>query len=134
MGNEVLHNLSVRWHLWPEHTAIGSTFVMRSGVNNLYRGGAETPMELVNFLQWTREDSSQVHFGIGKGLNSGYGTSEFRIFFGYRFHNRPIEEEETNMKTATQTFPPIFEPAEELEEWEPDELERKKIRSLFEMK
>ena len=134
LGNEVLHNLSVRWHLWPEHTAIGSTFVMRSGVNNLYRGGAETPMEMVNFLQWTREDSSQVHFGIGKGLNSGYGTSEFRIFFGYRFHNRPIEEEKKQVvekPPPKRILPPIFEPEEEIEEWEADELARVEEDQIF---
>ena len=134
LGNEVLHNISIRWHIWPEHTAIGSTFVMRSGVNNLYRGGAESPMELVNFLQWTLEDSSQVHLGVGKGLNSGYGTSEFRLFFGYRFHYQPSIEEEKPVvvkEVPKRILPPLFEPEEDIEEWEPDELARVEEDQIF---
>jgi len=81
LGNELITNIGMRWNIWEDNFAIGSTVLARSGLVNFLRGGAETSTELINFMQVRYNDSIMWEAGIGKGLSSGYGTPEIRGFF-----------------------------------------------------
>ena len=93
LGNEITSGMGVRWNLWPEHFALGSTVLLRNGTNNFLRGGAENSSELVSFVQWSQKDGYRWQFGTAKGLSSGYGTSQFRGFIALRYDRVPTTEE-----------------------------------------
>ena len=81
LGNELITNIGMRWNVWEDNFAIGSTFLARTGLGNFLRGGAETSTEVINFMQVRHNDAILWEAGVGKGISSGYGTPEIRGFF-----------------------------------------------------
>jgi outer membrane protein OmpA-like peptidoglycan-associated protein len=123
LGNEVLSGLGLRWNLWPEHFAMGSTVLLRNGTNNFLRGGAENSSELVSFVQWTQKDGYRWQLGTAKGLSSGYGTSQFRGFIAIRYDRQPTVEEIPVVEVDLPEEEIIIEePVEEEPEWGEEEL------------
>ncbi|MEC7986245.1 MAG: OmpA family protein, partial [Myxococcota bacterium] len=105
LSNELVSNLGLRWNLWPENFALGTLVLMRSGLNNFLRGGAESSAELINFVQLKYNDDINWEVGLGKGLSQGYGTSEIRVFASARYHRKGEKP-----KPVFETDPPPFEP------------------------
>ena len=71
LGNELISTTALRWHLWPGKVSFGNTLLVRSGTNNLFKGGAETPIEILSFLQLQTTADQQWLLGTGKGLSAG---------------------------------------------------------------
>ncbi|MBM76748.1 MAG: hypothetical protein CMK59_15175 [Proteobacteria bacterium] len=127
LGNELISTTALRWHLWPGRVSFGNTLLMRSGTNNLFKGGAETPIEILSFLQLQATADQQWILGTGKGLSAGYGASEFRAFVAYRYQ-RPDNTPPPPPPPPDLPDPPptveekIEDPPEEV--WEEGELAR----------
>ena len=61
--------------------------------------------------------------GLAKGINDGYGASEFQAFLGYTVHRLPVEPVEEVIPQPIVEEPVIIEePIIEEEDWEPEEL------------
>jgi outer membrane protein OmpA-like peptidoglycan-associated protein len=122
LGNEWLMDAGVRWDLWPNKIALTGGYHSRHGLNNLLRGGAENSQEISSGIQW-REDDHIWHLGLSKGLNEGYGASEFQAFIGYTVHRRPVAPVEEIIPQPVVEEPVVIEEPEIIEpEWEPEEL------------
>ena len=122
LGNEWLMDAGVRWDLWPNKISLTGGYHSRHGLNNLLRGGAENSQEISSGIQW-REDDHIWQLGLSKGLNEGYGTSEFQAFIGYTVHRRPVTPIEEIIPQPVVEEPVVIEEPEVIEpEWEPEEL------------
>lgn len=122
LGNEWLLDAGVRWDIWPEKIALTGGYHSRHGLNNLLRGGAENSQEISSGIQW-REDDHIWQVGLSKGLNEGYGASEFQAFVGYTIHRRPTVDIEEVIPQPVVEEPVVIEEPEIIEpEWEPEEL------------
>ena len=104
LGNEIVANIGGRWNLWPDQFSFGSTLLTRWGMVNLFRGGAETSIELVNFMQVHYNDEIIWEAGLGKGITSGYGTAEIRGFVNLHYKRRSEKPEPVYKE------PPLIEP------------------------
>ena len=122
LGNEWIVDAGAKWNIWPERIALTASYHARHGLNNLFRGGAENSQEITSGIQWIENDHVwQV--GLAKGLNDGYGASEFQAFIGYTIHRIPEEPIEEIIPQPIVEEPVVIEePIIEEEEWEPEEL------------
>lgn len=122
LGNEWIIDAGAKWNIWPNRVAITTSYHARHGLNNLFRGGAENSQEITSGLQW-RDGNSVWQLGLAKGINDGYGASEFQAFLGYTIHRLPEEPIEEVIPQPTVEEPVVIEePVIEEEEWEPEEL------------
>ena len=122
LGNEWIIDAGAKWNIWPNKVAITTSYHARHGLNNFFRGGAENSQEITSGLQW-REGDSVWQLGLAKGINDGYGASEFQAFLGYTIHRLPEEPIEEVIPQPTVEEPVVIEePIIEEEEWEPEEL------------
>ena len=122
LGNELIMDAGAKWNIWPDKVAITTSYHARHGLNNLFRGGAENSQEITTGIQWS-EGNGVWQFGLAKGLNDGYGASEFQAFLGYTIHRLPAEPiEEIIPQPVVQEPVVIEEPIIEEEDWEPEEL------------
>jgi len=122
LGNEWIIDAGAKWNIWPEKVALTASYHARHGLNNFFRGGAENSQEITSGIQWI-EEGQVWQVGLAKGLNDGYGASEFQAFVGYTIHRlreEPIEE--IIPQPIVEEPVVIEEPIIEEEEWEPEEL------------
>ena len=122
LGNEWSFDAGAKWNIWPNKVAITTSYHARHGLNNLFRGGAENSQEITSGIQW-REGNNVWQLGLAKGINDGYGASEFQAFLGYTIHRLPEEPIEEVIPQPVVEEPVIIEePIIEEEDWEPEEL------------
>ncbi len=122
LDHEWLLDLGLRWVLWEDRYAIGTSYHSRHGVNNFLKGGAENTSELTSYVQ-QHIDNKVLQLGVSKGLAGGYGSSEFQFFVNYTFHRIPTKPIEERMYIPPPEEPAIIEepPIEEIL-WEDEEL------------
>ncbi len=112
-------------------TAFTGQFLMRSSLNDAFlQGGAENSMEAIGGIQVMPSRAVVVDVGGGRGLNEGYGTTDFRILSQITVQQVPHPEEEVVIYEPPPPPPPppppeiiIDEPEPEIE-WEEGELAR----------
>lgn len=122
LGNEWVIDAGAKWNIWPANVALTASYHARHGLNNLFKGGAENSQEITSGIQWT-EGTGVWQLGLAKGLNDGYGASEFQAFVGYTVHRPPVEPiEEVIPQPIIEEPVVIEEPIIEEENWEPEEL------------
>ena len=135
LGNEILTNVGVRWHLWPDNFAIGTAVLARFGTVNFLNGGAENSSELLTFIQGKGPNSTLWQVGTAKGLSEGYGTSEYRAFAQISYHRYPPVPKPAFSVTKLPDDPPepdeIEEPDIEEPEWEEEELAKIEEDQIF---
>ncbi len=122
LGNEWVIDAGLKWNIWPQKVALTTSYHARHGLNNFFRGGAENSKELTSGIQWIESDHTW-QLGLSKGLNDGYGASEFQAFVGYTVHRLPPAPVEEVIPQPPIIEPVVIEdPVIEEEEWEPEEL------------
>ena len=122
LGNELVLDAGVKWNIWPNKVALTSSYHARHGLNNIFRGGAENSKEITSAIQWAENDHVW-QLGLAKGINDGYGASEFQAFVGYTIHQKPTVPVEEVIPQPPVIEPVVIEePIIEEEEWEPEEL------------
>ena len=121
MGNELQSKLGIKWNLWPEHFALGSTLISHFGTSNFLKGGAENSSEIMNMVQLQTQENLQTTFGVGKGLSTGYGTSEIRGFVNISYQRKPKPDAPPPPEEIIEepVIPIVEEPEEE---WKEEEL------------
>jgi OOP family OmpA-OmpF porin len=136
LGSELGLNGGVQLDVWPDNVAIGASVLSRSGFEHLFQGGAENPVELVANLQLRPARDWRLDLGVGRGLASGYGTTQFRALAGLTFQRTPPlppEAEPTPLTRLSVTEAPDLPPDVDVEvtpvviegpKWKPDELAR----------
>ncbi|MCB9684354.1 MAG: OmpA family protein [Alphaproteobacteria bacterium] len=77
----------------PDATRVGvnAQLLSRSVLEQFLQGGAENSLEALGGLEVYPSRRTTVSLGAGRGLTSGYGTTDFRIFTGVMVEVPPRE-------------------------------------------
>jgi OOP family OmpA-OmpF porin len=124
LGPEMAISGGARLDVWPDTVTLGTAVLSRSGFENFWSGGAETPVELVAELAFRPAPSWMVNAGFGRGLAAGYGTTQIRAFVGLTWQRSPplqVEAEPTPVAKLLVTEAPDIpiDPVEPPPEEEP---------------
>ena len=122
LGNEIQMRFGARWNIWPEHFAFGTSIISHMGTVNFLNGGAENSSEILNSVQWQSRDNLNATIGIGKGISTGYGTSEIRLVANLRFTRKPAPPPPPEDFIVDIEEPVVPVLVEETPDWEPEEL------------
>jgi outer membrane protein OmpA-like peptidoglycan-associated protein len=90
LGNEAVVNLA--GVLWlpteqADRVAVQAEILTRVGIR--FSGAAESSMEWTAGFQYRINESLLLDAGLGRGITSGYGTSNYRVLAGLRYQIRP---------------------------------------------
>jgi OOP family OmpA-OmpF porin len=134
LGSELAMNGGVRLDVWPDKLALGVGVLGRTGLTKA--GEGETPVELVGNVKVRAARDWQVDVGVGRGIATGYGSTQFRALAGLTFQRTPplppsvtpqplsrmlvTEAPELPTDAAMAITPVVVEGPK----WKPDELAR----------
>jgi len=112
LGSELNANAAARWDVWPSRFAMQTGLLYRGGYEHFFVGEAENPLEWIGGIELRPWRSWQLDLSVGRGLSTGYGTSQFRGLAALTWVHRPVESEPPPRPTV------VLAPVEELTEAE----------------
>lgn len=86
VGMELLVNGGVGWDVWQDHARVTASVVSRVGLSS--EGPGASAVEMLGGLQVRASKLILVDAWAGRGLNVGYGASDYRVGVGVSVHAR----------------------------------------------
>ena len=111
VGTELRANGGVAWELWTDRARASLALVTRTGLTS--EGAGANSSELVGGLQVETGGPLRVDTWVGRGLNIGYGASDYRVGVGLTAHVIPRPVVRT-VQAAPPTPPRPIEPDREI--------------------
>ncbi len=84
VGPELCANGGLAWEVWTDRARVSLSMVTRTGLAS--EGAGANSSELVGGLQVDTGPSVRVDTWVGRGLNIGYGASDYRVGLGLTAH------------------------------------------------
>jgi outer membrane protein OmpA-like peptidoglycan-associated protein len=94
MGQELALLLGAGVWIKPKVVEAFLEFQHRGGLANYMQGGAENPVDIRGGIRVHTRRKVALDFGVGGGLNGGYGTAAVRFFAGVTARMDPPEKPE----------------------------------------
>ncbi|HNC99289.1 MAG TPA: OmpA family protein, partial [Myxococcota bacterium] len=132
-------------HILPDLLAANVGVASRFSLNAENDGGAGTSLEALAGVQLTPAKTMLVDVGFGKGLSTGYGSTDFRVMAGFTYIIAPPEpviepvverDPEEDRKVAVEEIPDVEilpEPVVEAPkvQWKEGELARVQEKEII---
>ena len=81
-GVEVSTNLAFRYAVWPMRAYLWTGLLRRAAAEKMWQSAGENGTELLTGMHFMVHNDLRADLLVGKGLNQGYGTTEFRAAVG----------------------------------------------------
>lgn len=137
--------LATRVHILPDLLAANVGVASRFSLNGENDGGAGTSLEALAGVQLSPAKTMLVDVGFGKGLSTGYGSTDFRVMAGFTYIIAPPEpviepvverDPEQDRRVAVEEIPDVEilpEPVVEVPkvQWKEGELARVQEKEII---